>query len=106
MSQQEVERAGVVAEVAEGRMRQRRAAEVLGLSCRQIKRLVRTWRAEGAMGLRSKRRGRPSNHRHPDSLRKQVLALAAERYEGFCGFRSIRYSIPAQAGTAFRSKPV
>lgn len=83
MSQQEVERAGVVAEVAEGRMRQRRAAEVLGLSCRQIKRLVRTWRAEGAMGLRSKRRGRPSNHRHPDSLRKQVLALAAERYEGF-----------------------
>lgn len=83
MSQREVERAGVIAEVAAGRMRQRRAAEVLGLSCRQVKRLVRTWRAEGASGLRSKRRGRPSNRCYPDSQRKQVLALAAERYEGF-----------------------
>lgn len=83
MSQREVERAGVVAEVAAGRMRQRRAAAVLGLSCRQVKRLVRAWRAEGASGLRSKRRGRPSNRRYPDSLRKLVLTLAAERYEGF-----------------------
>jgi transposase len=83
MSQREVERAGVIAEVAARRMRQRRAAEVLGLSCRQVKRLVRTWRAEGASGLRSKRRGRPSNRRCPDSLRKQVLTLAAERYNGF-----------------------
>jgi transposase len=83
MSQQEVERAGVIAEVVGGRMRQRRAAEVLGLSCRQVKRLVRAWRAEGATGLRSRRRGRPGNRRHPDSLRKQVLGLAAERYAGF-----------------------
>lgn len=64
-------------------MRQRRAAEVLGLSCRHIKRLVRAWRAEGAAGLRSKRRGRPGNRRCPDTLRKQVLALAADRYAGF-----------------------
>lgn len=83
MSQREVERAGVVAEVAAGRMRQRRAAEVLGLSCRQVKRLVRAWRAEGSSGLRSRRRGRPSNRRYPDSLRRQALALAAERYDGF-----------------------
>lgn len=83
MSQREVERAGVIAEVVSGRMRQRRAAEVLGLSCRQVKRLVRAWRAGGAAGLRSRRRGRPGNHRYPASLRKQVLALAAERYDGF-----------------------
>lgn len=83
MSQREVERDGVIAEVAAGRMRQRRAGELLGLSCRQIKRLVRAWRVEGAAGLRSRRRGRPSNHRHPEHLRTQVLALASERYEGF-----------------------
>lgn len=83
MSQREVERAGVIAEVAAGRMRQRRAAEVLGLSCRQVKRLVHAWRTEGAAGLRSRRRGRPSNRRHPEGLRKQVLALATERYTGF-----------------------
>lgn len=83
MTQREMERAGVIAEVAAGRMRQRRAAEVLGLSCRQVKRLVRAWRIEGAAGLRSRRRGRPSNRCHPVSLRTQVLALAAGRYEGF-----------------------
>ena len=83
MSQREVERAGVIAEVVAGRMRQRRAAELLGRSCRQVKRLVRAWRAEGAAGLRSRRRGRPSNRRCSEALRKQVLALAAERYEGF-----------------------
>lgn len=83
MSQREVERAGVIVEVAAGRMRQRRAAEVLGLSCRQVKRLVRAWRDGGAASLRSKRRGRPSNRRYPDNLRNAALALAAERYADF-----------------------
>lgn len=83
MSQREGERAGVIAEVAAGRTRQARAAETLGLSCRQVKRLVRAWRAEGAAGLRSKRRGRPSNRRYPETLRKRVRALEFERYEGF-----------------------
>lgn len=83
MTQREVERAGLMAEVAGGRIRQRQAAEALGLSCRQIKRLVRTWRAEGAPGLRSKRRGRPSNRRHDEALRTQVLALEASHYAGF-----------------------
>lgn len=83
MTQRELERAGVLAEVAGGRMRQRRAAEVLGLSVRQVKRLLKAYRAQGAAGVRSKRRGRPGNHRYPDRLRKQVLALAAGRYSGF-----------------------
>lgn len=83
MSQREVERAGVIGEVAAGRMRQRRAAEVLGLSCRQVKRLVRAWRSKGAAGLRSRRRGCPGNRRHADAVRTQVLQLAAERYADF-----------------------
>lgn len=83
MSQREVERAGVIAEVAVRRMRQARAAEMLGLSRRQVKRLVRAWRREGAAGLRSKRRGRASNRHYPEALRQQVLSLAAERYDGF-----------------------
>ena len=83
MSEQEIERAGVLAEVVAGRLRQRCAAERLGLSVRQVKRLVRAYRAEGAVAVRSKRRGRPSNRRHADALRDQVLALEAERYTGF-----------------------
>lgn len=83
MSEREVERAGVLAEVIAGRMRQGRAGAVLGLSVRQVKRLVRAYRTQGAAALRSKRRGRPSNRRYADTLREQVLALEAERYNGF-----------------------
>lgn len=83
MTQREVERSGVIAEVAAGRMRQSRAGQVLGLSCRQIKRLVRVWRQHGAAGLRSGHRGRPGNRRYPQALREQVLALARERYTDF-----------------------
>ena len=83
MSQDEVERAGVIAEVAAGRMRQAKASEVLGLSCRHVKRLVRAWREDGAEGLRSKRRGRPGNRRCRTALREQVLALHAAHYADF-----------------------
>lgn len=83
MSEREIVRAGVLAEVAAGRLRQRCAAERLGLSVRQVKRLVRAYRTGGVEAVRSKRRGRPSNRRYPDTLRDQVLALEAERYTGF-----------------------
>lgn len=83
LTQAEVERAGVIGEVTAGRMKQRRAAEVIGVSVRQVKRLVRAFRAQGAVGLRSRRRGRPGNRRQPDELRAQVLALVRERYVDF-----------------------
>lgn len=83
MTQREAERSGVIAEVVAGRMRQVRASQVLGLSCRQVKRLVQAWRLQGAAGLRSKRRGLPGNRRYPQALREQVLALARERYTDF-----------------------
>lgn len=83
MSQREVGRAGVIAEVAAGRMRQARTAELLKVSCRQVKRLVRAWRACGAEGLRSRRRGRPSHRCDREALREQVLALHAEHYTDF-----------------------
>ncbi len=83
MTQREAERSGVIAEVVAGRMRQVRASQVLGLSCRQVKRLVRAWRQHGAAGLRSGHRGRPGNRRYPEVLREQVLALARERYADF-----------------------
>ncbi|HNG82852.1 MAG TPA: ISNCY family transposase [Burkholderiaceae bacterium] len=83
LSQREVDRAGVLAEVVAGRLCQRRAAEVLGLSTRQVKRLVRAYRTQGVGAIRSKKRGRPSNRRHSDVLRERVLALATERYHDF-----------------------
>ena len=54
----EVDRLGVIREVVGKHLRQREAGERVGLSVRQVKRLLRRYREEGARGLRSRRRGR------------------------------------------------
>ena len=51
MSERELDRLGVARDAAEGRIRQRQAAERLGLGIRQLKRLVRRYRERGAAGL-------------------------------------------------------
>ena len=62
MSRREVDRLGVIQEVAAKRLRQAPAAELLGLSVRQVKRLAKRYRARGAAGLVSGHRGRRSNN--------------------------------------------
>ena len=59
------------------------AASLLGLSPRQVFRLLARFRAEGAPGLASRRRGRPSNRRLPASVREAALAAVRERYADF-----------------------
>ena len=60
------------------------AADVLGLSYRQTKRVWRRYQAEGDAGLVHRLRGRPSARRKPAALRARVLArYAEERYADF-----------------------
>lgn len=63
MSTRERDRLRVIEAVCDRRMKQGQAGERLGLSVRQIKRLVRAYRHHGARALISARRGRPSNRR-------------------------------------------
>ena len=83
MSKQEFERAVLVRKVLEKRLTQRKAAEILGLSLRQIERLCRNYRAAGPAALASRRRGRASNHRVPASHRESVLEFVRARYADF-----------------------
>lgn len=62
MSRQEVDRLGVVQAVVERRLRQGDGARQLGLSVRQVKRLCRRYRAEGAAGLVSRKRAKRANN--------------------------------------------
>ena len=59
------------------------ATQLLGLERRQVFRLLKAYRAEGATGLISKRRGRRSNRRKPEALRRAVLAMIREWYWDF-----------------------
>ena len=61
-------------------MKQRAAAEQLGVSVRHVKRLLRNYRQAGAAGLVSKRRGRPSNNQLSSEVRKLAVELVRARY--------------------------
>ncbi|MFP4826972.1 ISNCY family transposase [Paraburkholderia sp. BR10879] len=83
MSMRELDRLKVIEAVAEARLMPWRAAERLGISRRQVERLVLRYLGEGAAGLVSRRRGCPSNHQLPDALVRRALRLIGERYADF-----------------------
>ena len=83
MSPKEVNRLEVMQRLDERRLKQRAAAELLGVSERQVKRLLRRYRQQGARGLVSKRRGRPSNNQLAEETRRKVLDLLKGKYKGF-----------------------
>lgn len=83
MSQRELSRLEVIQRVCRKTLTQRRAADLLALCVRQVKRLCRSYRREGAAALVSKRRGRPSNHRLPPELLSAARELLRTRYHDF-----------------------
>jgi transposase len=83
MSTKERERLVVIRAVDEGQLRQGAAAERLGVSVRQVKRLVRAWRGAGAAGLVSKHRGRPSARRIDEQTKQRWIELIRQRYADF-----------------------
>lgn len=83
MSKKELTRLEVMQRLDEKRLKQREAARQLGISVRQVKRLLRRYRQAGADGLVSKRRGRPSNNRLGVKVRKQAEQLMRKRYSDF-----------------------
>jgi hypothetical protein len=94
LSERDAGRAAVVARVVAHTLRLVEAAELLGVSYRQAKRLLARYRVGGARGLVHQAVGRASSRRHPASVRARVLALVAVEYSG-----------PARAGPGQRCGP-
>ena len=69
MSKQEFGRLDVLLRVQSGRLRVSDACVLIGLQRRQVFRLLRGLKQDGATSLLFKRRGRPSNHRLPAEVR-------------------------------------
>lgn len=83
MTAKDVLRSQVMAQVVDGKLDQASAASRLGISVRQVKRLKRRLQEEGAQGLLSKKRGRPSNRRTPPDVLAKAVALIGECYADF-----------------------
>ena len=83
MTQKAVDRLGVIQQVVDRQLRQKEAARQLGLSVRQVKRLVARYRAEGPSGLVSRRLGRRPGNALSDAVRQEVLGLVRTHYSDF-----------------------
>ena len=83
MSVQELKRVHVIRQVMNKALRQREAGEVLGLTTRQVRRLVQRVRAEGDAGLVHRSRGTPSHRQYPPALKVRALRLYAKHYGDF-----------------------
>jgi transposase len=83
MSAKELNRLEVMQRLSKKQMSQQEAGRILDLSVRQIKRLLRAYRAQGAAGLVSKHRGRRGNNRLAETIRQRALDLLKTKYKGF-----------------------
>jgi transposase len=83
MSQKEVQRLEVLRRMAQDGLGQSHAAQQLGVSVRQVKRLVRRLREHGAQGLVSGKRGQRSNRRIDASLQSRYVELVRQHYADF-----------------------
>jgi transposase len=83
MSERELTRLEVIQRIKRKTLKQREAAELMGLSERQVKRLCKLYEASGASGLISKRRGQPANNRLPEKTVKKARQLLRTHYHDF-----------------------
>lgn len=82
MNEREQQRVAVLHEVAQGYLTAIAAAAMLGLTERQVRRLLAAYRREGAAARRHGNTGRQPTGTIPAAVRARVLELARTRYQG------------------------
>jgi len=83
MSQRELKRLHVIRKAIEKHIKQREAAELLELSQRQIRRLIKRVREESDKGIVHRSRGIRSHRATSPSIKQKALALCKGIYAGF-----------------------
>jgi transposase len=83
MSERELNRIEVLSQVTQGVMAAVTASHVLGLSRRQVHRLLKDFQNDGPAATRHKARGRRSNNRIDPAVREFAVTLVRENYIDF-----------------------
>lgn len=83
MNDIEITRLEVIQKLALKELNHAKASVMLNLSIRQTKRLYSAYKLQGAKGITSKKRGKPSNNRISEGLKRTVLALIKKHYYDF-----------------------
>ena len=83
MSKKELSRLEIMQRLEHKRLRQKEAAQILGISVRLVKQLYRAYREKGVEGLVSRERGRPGDHQLDEKKKKRMIELLYRRYRDF-----------------------
>jgi transposase len=83
MSNKELTRLDIMKRLSEKHLKQKKAAQMLGISERHLRRLLRNYRREGTGTLLSRRRGQASNNRLSMEIKQAVIDLLHSRYSDF-----------------------
>jgi hypothetical protein len=83
MSQQQWKRLDAVERIDRGWLTTSEAAEALGLTKRQVRRLRRAVEERGAAGVVHGNTGRSPKHRIAERIRARIVALRRKTYQGF-----------------------
>lgn len=83
MSQRELKRLHIVRKVMDRRIKQKEAAELLRMSERQIRRMVKRVREEADRGLIHRLRGCRSHNAIPEIIKEKALRFCKGIYSGF-----------------------
>lgn len=83
MSEHELQRVEVLSRVLDGSMSAARAAIVMAVSVRHVRRMLSRFRQDGAASLAHRSRGRPSNNRLAEGIRETALSLVRAHYADF-----------------------
>lgn len=83
MSIRELKRLKLIQETIAKQITQKMVAELMDLSERQVRRLVKAVRKEGERGLVNRSRGKPSNNRISEEVRVKAISAYKGSYMGF-----------------------
>ncbi len=83
MSERELNRIEVLSQLSQCRVTATTAANVLGLSRRQVHRLLKKFQTDGPAAIRHKARGRASNNRIDPAVREFAVTLVRKNYIDF-----------------------
>ena len=83
MSERELNRIEVLAQVDDGRLSVQNGANMLDITKRQMFRLLKRYRTEGAPAIRHRARGKTPNNKIHKAKRDYALALVNESYKDF-----------------------
>lgn len=83
MSNKELERYRILNAVIDKQIKQNKGAELLKLSTRQVRNLIKDLKIHGPKALISKKRGKKSNRAYQSNFKQKILHIISHNYEDY-----------------------